>query len=222
MMLGGVPIADVEAALSSALSASLRVPVHERPEFIARFLTAAADGQPVPALPEPPSEKPPALDDEIAELNEMVRTAVNCAARHPDQPLRRIADHMLRQGQSTHGLKLAGDEEEEATAAELAAAYSAALSAAEAAASAPSPERPANAPNPVQKVLAARRAARDVPVLGKTPSAVLPNVIGALKEETAKRAAREVDERIIAQAMKAGSKTEGMQPESTPASRNQR
>ena len=49
-MLGGVPLADVEAALSAALNASLCVPARERPAFIARRLVGDANDA-LPALP---------------------------------------------------------------------------------------------------------------------------------------------------------------------------
>ena len=107
-MLGGVPLADVEAALSAALNASLCVPARERPAFIARRLV----GDATDALPALPAERPAELEDELAELSELVRDAVNCAARHADQPLQRIADHLLRQGREKLGLQLAGDDEE--------------------------------------------------------------------------------------------------------------
>ena len=51
------------------------------------------------------------------------------------------------------------------------------------------------------------------PTFGKTPSAILPSVIGAFEEKAAERMAKEVDESLIEQAMMAGEKTEGMQEE---------
>ena len=103
-MLGGVPLADVEAALSAALNASLCVPARERPAFIARRLVGDAND----ALPALPAERPAELEDELAELSELVRDAVNCAARHADQPLQRIADFLLRT--TGHGgVQLSGD-----------------------------------------------------------------------------------------------------------------
>lgn len=215
-MLGGSPIAEVEAALSAALTASLRVPSRERPAFIAELLVAAAEGKPAAAAAwaDAPKTKPPGFDDELEEISELVRNAVNCAARHADHPLHRIADHLLRQGRSTVGLTLPGDD-----------AFEAAVAPPLAVMNAPSAEPvPPAAPssssgNPLAAIIEQRRAggaSRDVPVLGKSSSTVLPSVIGAMQEEAAKRIAKNVDEGVIAEAMKAGAKMEGMQPDPPP------
>lgn len=202
-MFAGMQMTEVEAALSTALTASLHVPAHARTEFVAAMLVAIADKAPTPAVPEAPSTKPPGLDDEIAELNELVRNAVNCAARHSDDPLRRIADHLLRQGRQASGLRLPGDEDPVVLVAPAAADASTSVP------DSPSVEAP-QAVNPMQKALEARRVGRDVPVVDK--GAVSGgSVIGALQREAANRAAREIDENIVAQGMKAGIKAAGVE-----------
>ena len=198
--LGGTPIAEVEALLSSALTASLCLPAEDRPAFIAQQLVGAGAAAPPP---KPPSKKPPHLEDEIAELNEMVLNAVNCAARHEDQPLQRIADHLLRQGREKLGLQLAGDDEELALGrAEAEAAATAAAAASMAASSKPS----ASAINPVLQALQSRRRANNVPVMGKTTSTISQSVVGALQDEHAKKVAKTIDEDVIREAMAAGEK----------------
>ena len=216
-MLGGQPIAEIEAALSDAMTNSLYVPSAERAAFVANHLVRCAEGassSSAPPLPKPPTEKPPNLDEEIAELNDLVRDAVNCAARHADQPLRRIADHLLRQDVTTRaGIELPGDEPpQDAPPSEPPSPERTASAAAAAATAAAAPAVPGNAL--LAKVLANRKlgdAAK--PTFGKTPSAILPSVIGAFEEKAAERMAKEVDESLIEQAMMAGEKTEGMQEE---------
>ena len=44
------------------------------------------------------------------------------------------------------------------------------------------------------------------PVLGRTPSSVYPNVVGAMQEASAKKAAEVVDQRVVEEALKAGEK----------------
>ena len=229
-MLGGMAIAEVEAVLSAAMTASLCVPARDRVPFVAQLLIAAAEGRDVASAAkllnaDPPTEKPPSLDDEISELNELVRDAVNCAARHADEPLRRMADHLLRQSRQTP-LQLPGDDAADAAAAATAAAAVAARQPVPSPATAPpAAAKATESANPLQKALEARRAphaGRDVPVIGKTESAVFPSVVGALQHEAAKRAARVVDESVIAQAMKAGSHTGGMQVEEAPAKKGRR
>ena len=190
--LGGISIAEVEAKLSSALTASLCAPADERAAFIARYLVAGQAGIPPPKRL---AEKPPNLEDEVAELNEMLRDAVNCAARHADQPLQRIADYLLRQEFEGNGLELEGDKEAALVA--IAAATPAAVTPAASAFTATL--------NPVQKALNARRKP-DMPVLGKTESTAGQHFVGMLQEENAKRIARTVDDDVIREAMAAGQK----------------
>ena len=44
LMLGGMPITDIEETLSTALTASMRIPAAQRPAFISELLVNVADG----------------------------------------------------------------------------------------------------------------------------------------------------------------------------------
>ena len=216
-MLCGMPVAQVEEALSSALTDSLRVPASQRPAFIANRLVAGTSD--AAALPDAPQTRPPELDAEIEALNRLVRDAVNCAARHSDQPLQRIADYILRLQPDGAGLALEGDELQQHMP-QLEPIAEASASRSPVPALTPAAVRKAaitgKTENPVIQAIAARRKEKIVPLLGKTASTVLPAVIGAFEEEAAKRIARTIDEDVIAEAMKAGSKAKGMDEEGAP------
>ena len=214
--IGGMPIAEIEQALTAALTRSLCVAPADRPAFIARHL---ADGEAaatalLPAQPKPPAE----LDAAVANLAALAKEAVNVAARHGDQPLQRIADYLLRSS-GRPGLRLEGDiVVEEEAAPPPAAAEAAGSSPAAAAAAPPTAAAAAAAASTSGGVLAAALqkssaatagASASKPTLGSRPSKVLPAVIGAFQEEAAKRIAKHVDEDVIAEAMRAGAAAGG-------------
>ena len=98
---GAWDLGQIEAVLSDAASESLRVAADERPGYIALRLL----GMPIPAedvewLQEPPAD----LDGEIVALNELLRDAVNAAARRSSAegtPLQRIAAFLVEYDQDT-------------------------------------------------------------------------------------------------------------------------
>ena len=94
--VGGMPIAELESVLSTALTACLQVSKHDRTAFVAQHLIKGPDGC---ALFDKVSrtKRPPRLGEEIAEMSRMLSDAVNAAAQHQDQPLQRISEHLTRQ-----------------------------------------------------------------------------------------------------------------------------
>ena len=197
-MLCGMAIADVEAKLGAALTASLRAPAAERTAFIAQFLQSEGKA-PLPVVQN--SQPPVDLDAEIATLAQVIRMAVNSASRRSGDPIQNIAMFLLRQ---------CGEDEQETPASE-----SGPESSAEQQQSSSSPSAAADsAAGAKPRNLTGLRSALGVdgrvspvarrPVLGNDASQVLPAVIGAFQEEAARKAAKQVDESLIAAAMTAG------------------
>jgi hypothetical protein len=213
-MFGGRETAEVERILSTALTASLRVSAVDRPVFIAQHLL----GGELPVQPSEHPEKPADIDEEIMDLAELLKSAVNSAARYPDEPIRRIADHILRQV-GDHGLAFGTDQFQEQPSSPSSPAYRFL--------GPPSPPQveqkrqtvPAQAQgaNPMHRAMQERISAkRQVPaVLGNRASAVLPSVVGAFEEQAARRMARHVDEGVVNQALRAG-----QQAQAAPGSRS--
>ena len=88
-------VAALEARLSDAVSASLRVVADERPSFIALSLLGKDTSSATPLTEHPTDQQ---LEGELALLALLLRDAVNCAARHaPDEPpLENIAAFIIQ------------------------------------------------------------------------------------------------------------------------------
>lgn len=198
-MLCGTSIADLEAKLSAALTASMRVPAEYRPSFIAYWLLDTQSPVPYPEL----TEKPPNLDAEINALTALIREAVNSASRQPDDPLPNIASYLMR----THGDN--EDEVDELEEEPVPDVQPKQL-----------PRRPASSTVQKKRDMRDLRAAlglgknsctpprKTVPVLGHSASSVLPAVIGAFQDEQSKKATKRVDMNIIDMALEAGAVNE--------------
>jgi hypothetical protein len=213
-MLGGEYLYEIEDALSVAMTASLRFPAKSRPIFIGRQLLRQNQDASLVQL----TAMPARLNQEIVELQDIVAGAVNSAARYNDEPLRRIADFLLRHGGGPgSSLDAIGKAEQSLQKEELEAA---AARAAEVSVQRQGQEVVGSSmENPLLRVLnlreQERRDATDgqqpMPVkLGKRPSQVMPSVIGTFQEAAARRQAREVDDDVIAQAMAAGARNQGL------------
>ena len=213
-MLGGEYLYEIEDALSVAMTASLRFPAKSRPIFIGRQLLRQNQDASLVQL----TAMPTRLNQEIVELQDIVAGAVNSAARYNDEPLRRIADFLLRHGGGPgSSLDAIGKAEQSLQKEELEAA---AARAAEVSVQRQGQEVVGSSmENPLLRVLnlreQERRDATDgqqpMPVkLGKRPSQVMPSVIGTFQEAAARRQAREVDDDVIAQAMAAGARNQGL------------
>jgi hypothetical protein len=210
-MIGGEYLYEIEDALSVAMTASLRYPAKSRPAFIGRHLLRQNQDPGLTQL----STMPAHLNQEIEELQNIIAGAVNSAARYNDEPLRRIADCLLRHGGGPgSGLDAIGRAEKQAQQEEMDAA--AALKAQAAAQGAEREVVGKSRENPLLRALGARDQERAAdqsmqPMrLGKRPSQVMPSVIGTFQEAAARRQAREVDDDVIAAAMAAGNRNPGM------------
>ena len=213
-MLCGIVLYEVEDALSIAMTQSLRYQPSDRPVFIAQHLIGRKPGDGLALLTEKPKSQS-VLKQEIAELTSLVKLAVNCAARHEDEPLKRIADNLLRSARGTEaGIETISAAEAQAQAQAKAAAEEAAQKmqqeleeqAAKGGAAAISPAKG----NVLARVLAHREKERQeekgpgfIGSIGKRPSSVLPSVISAFQEQAARKQAREVDHKLIEEAMAA-------------------
>jgi hypothetical protein len=193
-MLCGTPIADVEARLSEALTASLRVPATDRPLFIAGYLQGNQSSSPQSVL-----EEPSDLDAEIAEISSLLKAAVNSACCRNEEPFTSIAAYIIRQ----HSMKdddLPIDE----------AAVDPEPISAEATGT-PEKQQPRSLNDLKDAVGLSNHAApraKSAPVLGTSASNVLPAVIGAFQDEAARKAAKVVDQSIIDAAIRAGAATQ--------------
>ena len=224
-MIGGLQLSAIEEKLAVAMSDSLRVVALDRPKFIAMQLLGELEPGTGCRLQQ---SQPTNLVAEIAQLTTSIKMAVNTAARHNDEPLRRIADSLLRSVGAAHpGLN-------SITVADVQEQKMAAAKVAEEAVDnrTPSATRTANdnsaagissiSANPLQRVLDQREQSRRdedttraMPKLGSRPSQILPTVIGTFQEAAAKKQAREVDDDLIAEAMAAGMAHQGMGADST-------
>ena len=217
-MLCGMMLYEVEDALSVAMTQSLRYQRGDRPVFVARHLIGQKPGDGLTLLTEKPKSHS-LLKQEIAELTALVKLAVNCASRHEDEPLKRIADHLLRNARGTEaGIETISAAEAQVQAQAKAVAEEEAqrmqqeleeLASKGGGSGVISPAKG----NILARVLAHREKERvqergqmGFPMLGKRPSAVLPTVISAFQEQAARKQAREVDHKLIEDAMAAGAK----------------
>lgn len=200
-MLAGMPIAEVEQRLSEAASSSLWVPPSQRPLHIAELLLGL---QPETELLET-MQKPSNLDVEIQALTTLIRNAVNSAARRDGDPLENIAAFLLQL--YAEDLEETETEEPEAQQVEAhaATALTQTLKAASASKEVPRPKPPPRSLSALKAILGKPKGQRSgLPVLGRTASSVFPAVVGAFQEETAKRAAKTIDESVIGAAIAAG------------------
>lgn len=195
-MLCGTSIADVEAKLSAALTASLGVAAADRPLFIAQHLQGLElTVQPVTSYAQPPAD----LDEQIAVLTKLTKDAINSASRRSGEPVQSIAMFFLRQ---------CGEDEAEPEPVPKPAP-----------APAPEPElfdkptgssaaesKPSNMAELKAKLGIAPKAStpRRTGLAGASPADVLPAVVSAFQEEAARKAAKQVDENLIEQALAAG------------------
>jgi hypothetical protein len=212
--------ATLEATLSEAATASLRVAADERPAFIALTLLGR-DTSSAPQL----DRRPAHFESEVAGLALILRAAVNAAARRPyEPPLEAIAAALI-QGDS---VDMDDDEVFEERSCATAAAPGAAVPAGEPQ-GAPSPtvasaialalagrgKDPTKQPaSPMRRVTSAssgdkpravpapvRQRSRSkkvrAPVLGTQASSVFPAVIGVLQEHQSKKAMRELDNAVV-------------------------
>ena len=172
--------------LSSALTASLRVPLDERPRFIAQTLRGE------PPVVSIPVKEPDDLDAEIDILVELLKEAVNSACRRPQvEPIESIIMFLLR---------VDGDDSQE----EPVYAPPDPCDTPEQAAARRRPPRSIREFRSLLGIRAKSAAgARPKQTMGRTASVVFPTVLGAFQEQAAKRAAKEVDERVIAEAIEA-------------------
>lgn len=213
-MLCGTPVAEIEAKLSKALSASLHVPAAERAIFIAQHLLGH---EPRPEMPT--IQKPDNFEGELTSLSALIKAAVNSASRRRDsEPIQSIADYLVLHCTSDEELLMVIDEEEKE--ANTSSSLSSALANAGAGKSSSQKATPKNL-SALKSLVGARRrssvsAARTV--LGRSASTVLPAVIGAFQEEAAKKAAKAIDQSIIDAAMKAGTGFKFDDPEEEVAS----
>jgi len=202
-----MPMDDLEAGLATALRASLVFDAKTRPAYIALRLLheMMADTYDV-VMPPPPKVQvaPKDIDATIAELTRVVKEAVNSGVRQATADEVRcsivegIADHLLL---LNGGGGLFGDGQVEPE--EIAATNGAQADASEAAPALSEVDK-----NVVAAALAGRGGPRKVSyaryVLGRSATAVMPAVIGAFQEQAAKRAAREVDDKLINESVEAG------------------
>lgn len=209
--IGGLSISEVERALSAALTGSLRCPAAARTAFIAH--TLRGDKAAAAALVNDTGRltQPADLDAEVARLAALSKEAVNCAARQTDQPLERIADHILR-ASGKPGLRLQGDPEPEPEATLPAAGDAFAIAAKAAVAitrtTGSSGESSKDSLPQQQQPFAATAPAADnkpfAPTLGTSNSVVGASVVSAFADKAAERMAKQVDEDFIAEVMRAG------------------
>jgi hypothetical protein len=213
------PVQAVERALSAALTASLRVSSEDRPPFIALHLLKHTLPQAYDIdLPDPPADvaSPPLdLDGELRQLTAQLKEAVNAGVRrslHDRCSLYEgIADHLLLLDGGVGLASLNEDDGacEEAVDTTMMGAAAPGVAAPPGAQARPKATRHSSWRMGKGELMAAlskrpKKIGFHRVLLGRTPSAILPAVVGAFQESAANKAARKVDKSILQEAMAAG------------------